>query len=274
VTRRDPLLEALAQRLREEDDLADPRWEALPSGSLSAEDEAELAASAVAPRGAYEALRPIGEEEREAIADGAFAEIARRKAAVADAPAIVAPAPVAVIPIARRRRVIYALTVTAALAAAASFALLYRPAPLPLAGYVAFVEEGRSQERAHVAPGDVPSIAPVSLRGDARVHVTLRPETAVQGALAVRSFLVVDGDARAWEVPVEIGPNGTLRSAALSRATFSAAADGAYDLVFVVGRPEALPSNAALRERIAGRDRSAVGVGIQIVVVPLRLGPP
>ncbi len=270
MTRRDPLLEALAQQLREEDDLADPRWEALPSGSLSKDDEAALAASGEAPRAAYEALRPIDDDERGAIAEGAFTEIARRKAAIAAASA----KPAAVIPLAGRRRKLYALAATAALAAAASFALLYRPAPAPIASYVAFVEEGRSPERAYVTPTDVPSTAPVLLQGDARVHVTLRPATAVQGPLAVRSFLVVDSDARAWEVPVEIGPNGTLRSAGLRRATFSGAADGAYDLVFVVGRPEALPPDAALRERIARQERSAAGAGLQIVTLPLRLGPP
>jgi hypothetical protein len=276
------LLEALAQRLREEDDLADPRWEALPSGSLSAEDEAELAARG--PRAAYEAHQPIGGGEREAIADAAFAEIARRKTAKTKDISIATPTssevaakeaskPAAVISLAGRRRALYGFAATAVLAAA-SFALLYRPASAPIAGYVAFVDEGNREQRAYVEPGNAPSAAPIVLQGDARVHVTLRPETAVQGAIAARSFLVAGGEVRAWQVPVELGPNGTLRVAGMSRATFSAAADGAYDLVFVVGRAEALPSDAALRARIAGHERVAASAGIQIVSLKLRLGPP
>jgi hypothetical protein len=284
VTRRDPLLEALAQRLREEDDLADARWDALPSGKLSAEDEAALAALAArgeAPRDAYEAFRPMTAEEKGALADGAFAEIARRKARIVAAPAHVPERPAvatakSVGTIARRppRRALYALTVAASLAAAAAFGLLYRPASAPIAAYMAFVEEGHSQERPYVRPGDAPSTEAVSLRGDARVHLMLRPETAVAGPLTVRSYLVVNGVVRPWTVPVEVGPNGTLRIAGLHRSMFEAVADGACDLVVVIGRRDTFPTEDRVRERIAARERSGGPEGLRIVALPLILGPP
>jgi len=98
----DPLLKALTDTAKEIDPLADPRWEALAEGTLSAEDEAALAALARTSerhRALYEAFRPLDEAARARIAASLVAA---------------SPPPARVVPL--RRRWTWALAAAAALA--------------------------------------------------------------------------------------------------------------------------------------------------------------
>ena len=63
----------------------------------------------------------------------------------------------------------------------------------------------------------------------------LRPSTAVQGAVAVKAFLVQGDQARPWGVPMDRLSDGAVRVSGEAGALMGVAA-GAWDLVFVVGR--------------------------------------
>ena len=291
--------------------MADPRWDALSAGELSpaaAEELRRLAAEGKdAPGDAYEMLRPFDEEERDALADGIFAALDRKREAAASvalatpnvpvAPSepvvpsvpvvpsepVVPSVPVAssvpagpapVIPFPKRgRTLIYAATAVLSLAAGAVLFLRFQGSGVEtLPVYTAVVEGGRSDQRAFPGPSAAPTgRAPARLSAGGRVDITLRPATTAGGELTVRAFLVDSNNARPWNAPVEPRPNGSFRVAGIERRMLPEPIVGAAELVFVIGRPGALPSDAEIARLLVARAPFEPEGAAQVVAIPLTL---
>ncbi len=264
----DELLQAAGEAAREGDPLQDERWDALPSGGLSEGDLAALrllADQSDSARSAFEALQPLDEAAREQIVDGILAGLA------AGAPA--APLPektpgdgARVIAFPRRaRRALGALAVAGSLAAAAALLLFLPRGVSSLPGYEASLV-GEQAQRSSAPGAGVPQLGPGS-----RLELVLRPEVAVDGPVAVRSFLSCGAEVRSWDAPAVIADGGSIRVTGGYDALFGDLPTGSCELVFAVGRPSALPSSleavtAALREPVRSRTEAW-----HLVRVPIRL---
>jgi hypothetical protein len=332
-SRPDSLIEALARRAREEDRMADPRWDALSAGELSPDAAEELRRLAEggteAPSDAYEMLKPFDEGEADALADGVFAALDRKREAAPEAPAgarapsmpvapkpeagarapsvsvaskpeagarapsvsvaskreagaressaSVGPKPAPVIPFPKRgRALLYAATTVLSLAAGAALWFRLQGSGAPgIPAYTALVEGGRSDQRAFPGPSSEPSGRPPSrLSAGGRIDITLRPATTAAGDLTVRAFLVDARGARPWSAPVEPRPNGSFRVAGIERRMLPDPASGAVELVFVIGRPGALPSDGEMASRLTAHAPVEAGGAVQVVTVPLTLDEP
>lgn len=194
----DKLVEQLAQaaRGRRAAAEADSRWERLTAGTLSDAERQELEAMAAADpaaRARLEAHRPVPPESLDRIAAAAARELPS------------APAPV--ISLASRwRRLQLAAAAGGALALAASLLLVLAP---PRSGPLPDYQLSVSGDRL-VRSGEDPSGTPQVSTG-ARLSVLLRPEAPVDGPLEARAFLLREGAAEAWEVPLEISGEGAVR---------------------------------------------------------------
>ncbi len=181
-----------------------------------------------------ELLRPLDRAERSALAEGVFAAL--------DTKAPVVPIGTTKKAGARRRFGLVAAFLAAALGVAAWFVVQRRDAPAPLAAYSLSVEGGNQAQR-----GDRPSPdSVIRLDPASRLSLVLRPETPVSGAIAVRGFLVREGVAEPWETPAAVGAGGVVRIDGTAAALFADVPEGAWDVVLFLGRPEALPEDAAL----------------------------
>jgi hypothetical protein len=254
-------LRELARVAREEQEAEkvrlDERWDRLSAGELSAEEEAELqalAAESEEGRQAYEAFRPLGPEFQARVV-----QALRAGAAPAAAPNP-APAPAAgksgarrILPFPRWHSPRLAgWWAAAASAAAATLILLLRifagsPA-LPV--YAALeLNEGIQETRGEPAR-ELPVFAPGSL-----LELTLRPETAAKGKIAVRGFLEGGGELRTWELPdPEVSEGGVVRIAGTVGREIEIE-PGDWTVWLVVGRPRKLPDAAELQAHLA-RNRS------------------
>ncbi|AUX45863.1 uncharacterized protein SOCE26_073590 [Sorangium cellulosum] len=280
-------LAALARTAREEDVAADPRWDEVAAGKLSADQQAALRARSTAAQEAFHAFEPLSDAERDEIearvvaALGAVAPAEQAAPAETAAPAQkVAPAEelapassprakVVVVP--WWRRPAFALAAAGSLAAVLAALVVLRPARAPaLPAYALALASGEGEERgAAPAPGAAPRLGPGS-----RVELILRPERPVQGPIAVRGALVQGGRARAWTPPVEISPDGAVRIAGTREAVFPGVPDGAWDIVLAVGRAEALPADPAAAA--AARDGTAPDAQLlraQVVLAPAGQAP-
>ena len=226
--RDDHWLRELAQVNREqrqdEESRLDERWDRLSRGELSPEEEAELRALAEMSgeaRTAYEAFRPLGPEFHASVVQ-AIREQGQ------DRPAKLLPF--------RRRVTGWAV---AALAAAASVAVLLRPLP-PLPAYSPpEVSRGISASRGEEA--ELPVLAP----GDP-FRVVVRPQTAVSRASKLDALCVLarGRELRSVQIRNEIDPSGSVK---MEGAIGRDLAPGTWTLWAVVGRPGKLPDPAALQ---------------------------
>jgi hypothetical protein len=104
----------------------------------------------------------------------------------------------------------------------------------------------------HVAGGEpvagdlvgLPSRDTVRLAPQATLIVTARPWTHVDGPIAVRAFLIRNGVATTWDVPVTVGDDGSATITGNAASLFPEAT-GDWAIVLAVGRPQALPASAA-----------------------------
>jgi hypothetical protein len=266
----DPLLEAVGQHVAERDALSDPRWDALAEGKLSPAEEAEL--RALAERGeahplAYEAFRPLDEGEQDALVAAAMGALDERTPPQSSKPPRdpdpPAPSPATgdapsgggkVVALRPRRRGLLALA--APLAAAAGLLLFLRmggPAPVP--GYAVVIEGGRSEQRA--APAANAADRPILLGPEERIRVLLRPDTELDGPVAARVYFAGPRGVVPVAVPVEPGPHGALLVPELRAEVLGDAPAG--ELIFVVGRPDALPAAAEVARRAAAHDDGKAG---------------
>jgi hypothetical protein len=245
----DRMLRELGELARQDDEADqarfDERWDRLAAGTLTAEEQAELealAASSPESGEAYEAFRPLG-------ADFQARMVAKARAELADAPEkeAVEP-PVSVLPFRRIVRRVEVWLGGAAAVAASLFFLVHRPTPLaPLPVYSADPPEIQSEYRgvgsATAAPGS-------------QVTLKVRPRTAVEGDLDLRSFLSCAGsELRPWPTQplLEKSERGivTLRGRLAKELR-----PGACEIWIVIARPGKLPEDLPTELR-AGRTGSA-----------------
>jgi hypothetical protein len=264
----DRLLRDLGELARQEgeDDQArfDERWDRLAAGTLTAEEEAELAAlAASSPEGkeAYEAFRPLG-------ADFQARMVAKVRAELVSAPP---PEPPPVEPDKPRSRVLpfrgvagrIEVWLGAAAAVAASLFFLVRPPALPpLPGYDADKPVFQSEYRGTGATAAIPG---------SQVTLKVRPRTPVTGDLEARGFLsCAGGDLRPWQPPPSLNrkENGivTLRGRLDKQLQ-----PGDCEIWTVVARPGKLPKDlpAELRAgRIGTADWRAVSTKLEVRLPP------
>ncbi|MCC6554073.1 MAG: hypothetical protein IT372_13790 [Polyangiaceae bacterium] len=243
----DPLLDALGTAARRDDPLGDPAWDALSAGALSEADQAALRRRAVAaglPDDVLDAFRPLDAAAEERIAARALDALGAEGAEAGEARKVDVgrggrlPA---------RRRAIGA--VASALALAAGVALLLRlGGPDPVPDYGIAIAGGDSAVRQQTDPPEgIPRFGP-----GARVEVTLRPRAPVRGPVEARAFLVREGRAQPWRPPIEVAEGGAVRVAGTKEALFAGIPDGRWEIAIAVGRPGALPDEAAVATRAAG----------------------
>ena len=179
-------LRELAQvnREQQEDEQArlDERWDRLSRGELTPDEEAELRALAETSeeaRAAYEAFRPLGPEFHASVVRAVQAQGLASEPRPGEAPARVL----------QFRRRLARWGAVAALATAASVAILLRPLP-PLPDYSLEVSGGtRAWRGEEPEPAEVPTLAP----GDP-ITVTVRPATAVSRGSKLDAFCLLVRD--------------------------------------------------------------------------------
>jgi len=149
-------------------------------------------------------------------------------------------APVA--PVARSQRRSRALAWMLPLSAAAGLVLWWRVSAVPeLPSYSLQPRNAQAQYRS-AAGNEVESTGsaqPLALARAATLVIDLRPQTKVDGELAVRALLRQSGRHELWPIDVERSEHGALR-VKLSRLHTNMVGDA--ELVLAVGRPEALDS--------------------------------
>lgn len=230
-----------------------------------------------------EELRPLDAAERAAIADAVLARLAAgppgEEAPVADTapppgspatdtPALPAGAPandaapragaekiVPLRPPARRPRALVWLAFAAALAAGV-WLLVRSPAPQALSSYSIHTSGG---DATHL--GDAPQ-GEIRLAPGSRVTFRIEPDAPVDGALAVEAFLVDGGRARPWDAPLLRRAGGALLMEGTREALFEGVADGRWEVVFFVARPESMPARAALAAIAEGGAEGAGGLQV------------
>lgn len=255
--RDDELLDALTKVARENDPLADPRWERLAEGSLSEDDERDLVALAAQSdeaREMYEAFRPLDAAARERIAAKLLAGIEKEQ----PPPDEPAPRPSDEVPIEgakppqhvqskgtatpppRARAGLWSrvgFVAAGALAVAAMLAIRAGDGNRPVPAYSLDMTGGdKISRRAEDAKGGVPVLGPGS-----QLSLTLRPDKNVEGAIEVRAFLLQNGRARAWPVQAEVAANGAVLVKGTRDTLFAGVPTGEWEMVLAVGRSSALP---------------------------------
>jgi hypothetical protein len=229
---RDPLTEALARELDAQDQEVEPHWEASGTGSAD-----EFAAALFRPLEGP-ALERIEANVLEMTRQGRKSEVV----------------PISAASTTKRRRAV-AAAVLAPLALAAGL-LLYVAVPsrstLPV--YQLDVTGGAQPLRnAPSAPAAHVSLAPGS-----QLEIVARPSTAVAEAVMARTFFVRGEDIHPWNPTMEISPEGAVRATA-PPSSWANLTPGMWDLVVLIGRPDALPADTnAAKQWIADPDRHGV----------------
>lgn len=130
------------------------------------------------------------------------------------------------------------LLVVVAGAIAGSAALFGRGGGAPLPGYTIAIEGGRSTATGAIAIGP-----------EDRLRVSLRPAGEVEGEVTARVYALGPGGILGVKAPVEAGPRGAVVVPELRAAMLGEA--GSVEVIFVVGRPGALPAEAEIARRMA-----------------------
>ena len=98
---------------------------------------------------------------------------------------------------------------------------------------------------------------------NAAVAITIAPEAPVEGAVALRGFLLRGDEVRPWDPPFTVDRDGTIHVAGRTDALFAGVPDGPWEMAFAVGRPEVLPTAPldVLRARNEGKASGAGASG-------------
>ncbi|MEP7126270.1 MAG: hypothetical protein ABJE95_35390 [Byssovorax sp.] len=247
--REDPRLLALAALAREEasDAVADPRWDELAAGTISAEDRRaldDLAARSPEAEGAPALFAPLGAAAESRFADAILAQITADRGAVAPAPRAADARPKVAARSAsppRARSSSRWIAIGSGLAMAAGFALFLAlrpttgPANEALPAFETVFVRGVKEQRG-ADDGE-----PIRVRAGAVITAAVRPAMPVKGPIAARAWLTRGASAVALATTFELSDDGAVRLVA--RFGSAQAIDpGAADLVIAVCRPEALPA--------------------------------
>jgi len=98
---------------------------------------------------------------------------------------------------------------------------------------------------------------------NAAFAITIAPEAPVEGAVALRGFLLHGDDVRPWDPPFAVDRDGTIHVAGRTDALFAGVPDGPWEMAFAVGRPEVLPT--APRDVLRARQANATEAGFRLV---------
>lgn len=133
--------------------------------------------------------------------------------------------------------------VVLALAATVALVVLRPSAPI-VPEYQLELHGGRAAEvRAEVAGSAVGAVA--VLDSEARFELRMRPQTTVEGAIAIRGA-IIDGDrVRPWSPPARVWPDGAAVIEGRA-AEVLGVPPGTYTLVIAIGRAEVLPNDPAM----------------------------
>jgi hypothetical protein len=133
--------------------------------------------------------------------------------------------------------------------------------------------------RLHLQPLSVPPYTfatdgeVASARPGAMFELEAQPAIEVQGAVTARAFLVPGagkGDVMSWQVPMEIGRDGSVHVAGKVDALFAGVPPGDWVIAIVIGRPELLPSDP--RQLLEGGAADAGSAAWRVVRKRVRLG--
>jgi hypothetical protein len=246
----DELAKALGSAARRDPDRdRAERWERYAAGELDADARAALAAQADADGDvdAIDALRPLDA----AIVAKVEARIAGRARG-------------RVVSLEARR----AFTVAAALltfaAAFGTFVARPRARGDALPSYALEVEGGDVASRGSAGPAATSRVVtPAS-----SIEIVLRPAARVSGDVDVVGAIEVAGGVRAWSPPWTVASSGAVRIAGAA-STLIPGVDGDVTLVVAVGRPAALPRDAASIAALASAaDRTVVRVSLRVRAAP------
>jgi len=251
----DRLLEAVAGVVRadeaEDRRRFDDRLRRLSAGTLPEVERAAFLAEAEGSEEArldYETFRPLGDDFRARV----LGELQERTGGSGDEPAAGAPEPAAVVPIDRRRVPVPRswLAVAAALVLVVAGFWLGRVLRGPAVGgfelpsYLAELEGAIQTFRSPDAdPGGVPAFAV-----GGRFRLLLRPEREVATDPDFTFFLAgAGGELRPWDVGYRMSPDGSIEIEGTLGDDLEISPDR-FTLVFLYGRPGALPEPATLAE--------------------------
>jgi hypothetical protein len=112
-------------------------------------------------------------------------------------------------------------------------------------------------------------------RPGARFELEAVPTIEVQGAVTARAFLVPGAgaagtDVRSWQVPMEIGRDGSVHVEGKVDALFAGVPPGDWVVALVVGRPETLSADP--RQLLAGGAADASAAAWRVVRKRVRVG--
>ena len=258
----DAFLDDLARVAREQDPTADPRWDELAAGKLSPEQLRDLMQAQGTDAGpTAEAFRPLDDSVRARIADRLANIVENRKPE---------PSPANVISMPQRKRAAMVVGLVSTLAAAAGLLLFLstRPRLDPVPGYSLMTVGGESSVRSE-GPRGIPTLVPGS-----RLEVQLRPATRVTGPVVVRGALMRGDEVRLWTPPVQTDEAGAVRIAGTRETLFPGVPDGTWDVVLIVGRQGAMPSDEAsfrrFRLALEPSDAPARATVFTVVLEPAR----
>jgi hypothetical protein len=222
-------LATLRDAVREDDVLADPRWEAYALGELSADQERALrqrARDAGLGDEIFSTLRPLDQGKEKKLVDAALRKLHPPN-----------------------RRIFPAIV--GALALAAGLVLVQswpRPEHGPLAMYSPEIHGGQRDTRS-LPEG----LAPVErFVPGGRIEIVARPNERMGGPVEARAFLVREGTAERWNVPIAIAEGGAVRIAGTFEDLFGTVAVGRSELVIAISRPGALPDEKTLAHSAEG----------------------
>lgn len=240
MTTDDDGMEAVVRAAREErdDPWADPRWERLADGTISAADRAALEALASKPgpyADAMAAFAPLSATFKARVADELVAGSRPLRAVES------APAPTPLPPRADRRTATSskrswraAGAAVATLAAAAAFAVAWLPTTAelpPLPGYALDLSDGAQGVRGDSAVVKLPEFFPTTT-----FELIARPASPTEGAVAAVGVLVGNGVRVRWTPPFERSADGALRVRGPAGDVLPVG-PGDWALTLVVGRP-------------------------------------
>lgn len=238
MTTDEAAVEAVARVAREEreDPWADPRWEQLSEGTISAADRAALEKLAAVPgpyAEAWRAFAPLSAEFRaqvtEAVTGGVVVSMVGRAAAPASARSSSAPA--------RRSafgRPAWAVAGVGVLAAAAAMALLWAPSAhlAPLPAYSLELSAGAQALRGTVAEAPLPEFFP-----ETTFDLIARPAAPAEGPVTAAGVLVGNGVRVRWTPRLDRSDEGVLRVRGPAREVLPVG-PGEWTVLLAVGRGE------------------------------------
>ncbi len=247
-----------AARREREDPWADPRWEQLADGTISAADRAALEALATRSPAHAEAMAAFAP-----LSSSFKAELTSRVLVGGGANGHNGATVVSMV--GRRSRALRWLSICAPLvAAAAAVAILWSPSARlpPLPSYALQLSAGAQDLRGAAAPERISVFYP-----DTTFELIARPEAPATGPVAAAGVLVGNGVRVRWTPTLDRSDEGVLRVRGPAREVLPVG-PGEWTVMLAVGRAEEVERLARALEL-----SDAVGTDPAVLSVRLRVAP-